>query len=93
MRIGERVKEYILSEYLPDTDPSELTFQTPLLKSGILDSLATLQLRSFVEDTFDVEVESHELDFDNFGTLGDIESMVEAKIAAEEADDEPAVDD
>ena len=91
MRIGERVKEYILAEYLPDTDPGDLTYETPLIKSGILDSLATLNVRSFVEDEFEVRLENHEVDFDNFGTLGDIESLVEAKIELDELEDEPAV--
>ena len=89
MRIGERVKEYIMAEYLPDTDPGELTYQTPLISSGIIDSLAALSLRSFVEDTFDVSLESHELDYESFGTLADIETLIEGKIEEPGDDEDP----
>ena len=79
MKIGEQVKQYILTEYLPDTDPAELTYQTPLIQSGILDSLATLNLRAWIEDEFEVRLENHELSLQHFGTLADIEALVESK--------------
>lgn len=81
--IGERVKGFILREYLPDVDPVELTYDTELLRSGILDSLATLRLRAWLEDEHDIRLEGHELDFDHFGTIADIERLVESKVVRE----------
>ncbi len=77
--IAETVKGYILREFLPDVDPDELTRDTELVESKILDSLATLRLRAYLEEEFDIELAGHELDFDNFGTLADIESLVRSK--------------
>jgi acyl carrier protein len=53
----------------------------PLRTGGILDSLATLSLISFLEEEFDIEVEAHETDIDNFDRLGDIAAFVERKRA------------
>jgi acyl carrier protein len=77
--IGNKVKEFIMNEFLPGEDPDQLTQSTPLISGGILDSLATLKVVSFLEENFDIKVEPHETDEDNFGTISDIEKLVQAK--------------
>jgi acyl carrier protein len=77
--VGRTVKEFILSEFLPGEDPEELTESTPLLNSGILDSLATLKLSTFLEDEVDIQMEAHELDEDHIGSIGAIEQLVLSK--------------
>lgn len=47
-QIIQPVKEYILSTYLKGEDPSALKDTTPLITGGILDSLGTLELVSFL---------------------------------------------
>jgi acyl carrier protein len=77
--IGNKVKEFIMSEFLPGEDPDQLSESTPLISGGILDSLATLKVVSFLEESFGIKVEPHETDEDNFGTISDIEKLVESK--------------
>lgn len=79
--IAHQVKQYIIDELLPDIEADELEGSTPLIRSGILDSLAILNLRAWIEETFDVGLESHELDFDSFGSLDEIERLIVAKQA------------
>ena len=55
--IEETVKAYLLKEFLPGEDPAELTEATPLVTGGILDSLATLKLVSFLEEHYGVAVQ------------------------------------
>lgn len=76
------VKRYILETYLPGENPSALTPTTPLITSGILDSLATLDLVSFLENRFGVELEAHDVDHSKLGTLEDIARMVQSKRSA-----------
>jgi len=76
---GNKVKEFIMSEFLPGEDPDQLTESTPLISGGILDSLATLKVVSFLEENFGITVAPHETDEDNFGTIADIVSLVESK--------------
>jgi acyl carrier protein len=77
--VGETVKQFILREFLPGEDPDQLTESTPLLSSGILDSLATLKLSTFLEQEFDIQMEAHELDEDHIGSIDAIEQLVKSK--------------
>jgi acyl carrier protein len=72
-------KEFILREFLEGEDPDELTADVELISSGILDSLATLKLVTFLENTYDVKIEAHEADEDNLNTLADIARLVASK--------------
>lgn len=78
----QTVKDYILQTFLPGEDPQALTPATPLITSGILDSLATLDLVAFLEKEYDLEFEANEVDTSRLGTLTDIARVVEAKRAA-----------
>ena len=78
-KIGERVKAFIMQEFLPGEDPDQLSESMPLISGGILDSLATLKVVAFLEETFGIKVEPYETDEDNFGTIADIERLVQEK--------------
>lgn len=73
------IKNYILDEFLPGEEPNLLTPTTPLVSSGILDSLATLKLVSFLEQTFDISLRPHETDEEHLDTLEAICGLVESK--------------
>ncbi len=47
--IKTTVKTFILSEYLPGEDPAALTDTTPLMTTGILDSIAVLKVVTFLD--------------------------------------------
>lgn len=78
--IHDGVKEYILREFLPGEDPGALTDDTALMTTGILDSLATLKLITFLEERFAIRVEAHEADAENLNTLADITRFVSSKL-------------
>ncbi len=77
--VGETVKQFILKEFLPGEDADQLTESTPLISSGILDSLATLRLSTFLEQEFSIQMEAHELDEEHIGTIAAIEQLVKSK--------------
>jgi len=79
--IGQTIRDFILTKYLPGEAAENLQDDTPLRTNGILDSLATLSLISFIEERFGIEVQAHETDIDNFDRLGDIVAFVERKRA------------
>ena len=78
--IQDKLKEYILKEFLPGEDPNELKQDTPLITSGILDSIATLKLITFLENEFDITIAAHEADSDNLNTITDICNLVTSKL-------------
>ena len=77
--IKDRVKTYILQEFLPGEDPAELTDTTPLITGGILDSIATLKLVAFLEDRFAFMLQAHETDVEHLNTISDIVHLVVSK--------------
>lgn len=78
--IERTVKEYLLEEFLPGAASEELTDSTPLITTGILDSLATVQLTAFLEEHFGIEIAAHEASVDHLDTVGDIASLVRSKL-------------
>jgi acyl carrier protein len=77
--IAATVKEYLLEEFLPGTAASELTETTPLVSGGILDSLATVRLVTFLEERFSIEIQAHETSVDYLDTIRDIVQLVQSK--------------
>ena len=75
------VKSFILEKFLPGEDPHLLTPTTELISSGILDSLATLELVTFLEERFGIELEAHELG-GKLSSLAEIERLVNGKLQA-----------
>ena len=77
--VMDTVKSFILKEFLPGEDPDQLTPTTPLVSSGILDSIATLKLLNFLEDEFKIQIEAYEADQEYLDTLEAISKLVESK--------------
>ncbi len=79
--IKSALKTYILNEFLPGEDPAALTDATPLMTTGILDSIAVLKAVTFLESQFGIVVQPHEAVVDNLNTLSDMARLVMSKKA------------
>jgi acyl carrier protein len=77
--IKTTIKTFILNEYLPGEDPAALTDSTPLMTTGILDSIAVLKVVTFLESEFGITIEPHEAVVDNLNTLSDMARLVMSK--------------
>lgn len=75
------VKDFILENFLPGESPDALTNTTPLFTTGLLDSIASLQLVTFLEEQFGIRVAAHEVVSDNLNTLDSIAGFVRSKQA------------
>lgn len=79
--IAQSVRDYILEEFLPGTPASELKADTPLITGGVLDSLATIKLVSFLEEQYNITIEPHEANVDYLNTVDEIAKLVREKSA------------
>jgi len=77
--VKEAIRQFILKKYLPGESADNLKDDTPLRTSGILDSLATLGVVSFVEKEFGIQLEAHETDVHSFNRIEDLAALVERK--------------
>jgi acyl carrier protein len=75
----EKIKSFLMREFLPGESPDELTDTTPLITGGILDSIATLKLVMFIEEEYGVTFEPHEVDKENLDTLASIVRLLASK--------------
>jgi acyl carrier protein len=77
----DTLRAYILENFLPGEDAKNLKDDTELKESGILDSLSTLKLVTFLEEQFKVEFEADDLEAGNLATIESIERLVQSKQA------------
>ena len=78
--VKETLRQFIVKTYLPGESVENLQDDTPLRTSGVLDSMATLGLVSFVEKEFGIELEAHETGIETFDTVGGIADLVVQKV-------------
>ena len=79
--IIDATRAYVAAEFLTGEDPTTITTDTRLVSDGILDSLASLKLVSWLEERFGIRVEAHEVDVDHLDTLDMIADLVLSKAA------------
>ncbi len=80
--IKDTIRQFILKTYLPGESPDNLRDDTPLLTSGIIDSLGGLTVASFVERQFGIELDVQDTAAERFNRIQDIAATVERKTAA-----------
>lgn len=80
--IAGTVRAYILDTFLPGVSVAELADTEPLLRSGVLDSIAIIRLVSFLEERFGITIAPHEAGMDYLDTIAQITALVRSKIAA-----------
>jgi methoxymalonate biosynthesis acyl carrier protein len=61
------------------TGGREVSPDEPLIENGVLTSLQTVELVTFLEERFDIVVEDEEFDEENFGSVEAIASLVASK--------------
>ncbi len=61
------------------TGGREVRPDEPLIENGVLTSLQTVELVTFLEERFDILVEDEEFDEENFGSVEAIASLVASK--------------
>jgi acyl carrier protein len=74
------VLNYVTREYLEDVD-EEITFDTPLISSGYIDSFSMISLLVFLENTFKIKIPSSKATPEAFDTVNRIVALVNQYIA------------
>jgi acyl carrier protein len=82
MNVAEKVRGYILENYLFTDDESALGNDDSFLDGGILDSTGMLEVIYFLEDEFGVKVEDTEMIPENLDSVNRIAAYVGRKQAA-----------
>jgi 2-hydroxymuconate-semialdehyde hydrolase len=67
----EELIEYIMKEFVEDPD-EELDENTPLISSGLIDSLSVVSLVAFIDKKYGVKIPDEKGTVDNFETVSKI---------------------
>jgi len=78
--IREKVRAFISKNFYL-ADPSSLTDDASFLASGIVDSTGVLEVVTFLEKTFEIEVDDQELVPQNLDSVAAVVSFVQRKRA------------
>jgi acyl carrier protein len=70
------VLEYIVDEYVEDDDDIEITYDSPLISSGIVDSFSMVSLKVFLEKKYDIRLPDEEATPEAFDTVNSICELV-----------------
>jgi acyl carrier protein len=78
--IKDAVREYLAAQVLSGQDPSTLTDDRPLITGGLMDSITSVSLITFLEETYGVSFEAHEIGIDYLDSVADIARTVADKM-------------
>jgi acyl carrier protein len=79
--VARRVARFIEDEVLLDGGHARLS-ERSRLDGGLIDSLGIEQLVAFVEEEFGISLGAADIVPKNFRTVGDVERMIDSKLAA-----------
>lgn len=77
--VRSTVREYLLSDVLSGEEPDALKDTTELVSSGILDSISTARLVSYLEGEFGIRFKASEIGAAHLNTVDLIVRTVESK--------------
>ena len=81
MEIGEKIRQYLLEEFVYAEDGEEtLKDDVSLLNEGILDSFAILSVINFLEETFKIEIHDQDVVPENLESILSMARFVERKL-------------
>jgi acyl carrier protein len=69
------VMDYVIKEYLEDVD-EEITYDTPLISSGYVDSFSMISLLVFLENNFNIKIPPSKATPEAFDTVNRIVALV-----------------
>jgi acyl carrier protein len=78
-----QIQAFILHQF-PVARKRKLDASTPLLESGVIDSQGVLEVVSFLEQTFGIQIADEELVPENFASIRCMASFVTRKFAPRE---------
>ncbi|MGD9364678.1 MAG: acyl carrier protein [Desulfobacteraceae bacterium] len=74
----KNIRRFIVENFLFGNE-SGLTDSTSFLEEGIIDSTGVLELVSFLEQTFEVKIEDHELVPENLDSIENVAKFILTK--------------
>jgi acyl carrier protein len=79
LMITESIRAYLIRELFLGESAEALSEDQPLVTSGLLDSVATLRLVLFLEEQFNIVIDTADIADGKLDTMRSIEALIWAK--------------
>lgn len=76
--LKQKLRTFFIEDIIQD-DSYDLELDEPLISSGLVDSFSLVEVATFIEDEFDVEVDNSDLNAESFDTIEQIAAYIEAR--------------
>jgi acyl carrier protein len=80
--VEEKIRDYILANYLFTSDAAALRNEDSFMKRGIIDSTGILEVIQFLDDEFGVKVADEEMTPENLDSVSNLVAFVARKNGA-----------
>ena len=74
--IKDTVLQYVKNEYLESDDDREITYDTPLISGGIVDSFSMVSLKVFLETKFNIQIPDSKASPEAFDSVNNIVNLL-----------------
>ena len=74
--IKDTVLQYVKNEYLETDDDREITYDTPLISGGIVDSFSMVSLKVFLETKFNIQIPDSKASPEAFDSVNNIVNLL-----------------
>ena len=81
MEIEPQIRAYIAENLLFSDNGFPYSDEASFLQEGIVDSIGVMELVNFVESTFKITIDDHELIPDNLDSVAQLANFVRSKMA------------
>ena len=80
--IEQNIREFIVSNFLFGVDDGSLKREDSFLQTGVIDSTGVLELVGYLEQSFKIEVDDHELVPLNLDSIQNVAAYVSRKLGS-----------
>ena len=82
METKDVILEYVKNEYLEDGDDREVTYNTPLISGGIVDSFSMVSLKVFLETKYNLSIPDAKATPEAFDSVNNIVALLKEMVVA-----------
>lgn len=77
--IEEKIRKFLIENFVLSEQLDELGFEESFLENGVVDSTGILELVFFVEDQFGIQIDTSEVQPENFDSVNCLASYIRRK--------------
>jgi acyl carrier protein len=74
--IKDVILEYVQEEYMDEDDDMDVTYDTPLISGGIVDSFSMVSLKRFLETNYNIRIPDAKATPEAFDSVNNIVALL-----------------